>query len=93
MLFTPFSPHLNLLSRRRLQRPAYEEFFEAGALLRFIESPTTTRKPKSETFVTTPVMPSSQKNVSARKRFPENLSQLLCLPVVPQTPQCKFLIH
>ena len=56
MLFTPWSPHLNLPGRLRLQRPAYEEPIEAGALPRFIEIPTapTTRNPKSETFVTTP---------------------------------------
>ena len=56
MLFAPWSPHLNLPGRPRLQRPAYEEPVEAGALPRFIEIPTapTTRNPKSETFVTTP---------------------------------------
>ena len=56
MLFTPWSPHLNLPGRPRLQRPAYEEPIEAGALPRFIEIPIapTTRNPKSETFVTTP---------------------------------------
>ena len=55
MLFTPWSPHLNLLGPR-LQGLAYEEPIEAGALPRFIEIPTapTTRNPKSETFVTTP---------------------------------------
>ena len=56
MLFTPWSPHQNLPGRPRLQRPAYEEPIEAGALPRSIEIPTepTTRNPKSETFVTTP---------------------------------------
>ena len=56
MLFTPWSPHLNLPGLPRWQRPAYEEPVEAGALPRFIEIPTapTTRNPKSETFVTTP---------------------------------------
>ena len=55
MPFTPWSPHLNLPGRPRLQRPAYEEPVEARALPRYIETPTatTTRKPKSETFVTT----------------------------------------
>ena len=55
MLFTPWSPHLNLPGRLRLQRPAYEEPIEARTLLRFIEVPTTptTKNPKSETFVTT----------------------------------------
>ena len=55
MLFTPWSPHLNLPDRPRLQRPAYEALAEAGALPRFIETPTatTTRNPKSEKFVTT----------------------------------------
>ena len=54
MLFTPWSPHLNLPGRLRLQRPAYEGPIEAGALPRF-EIPTapTTRNLKSETFVTT----------------------------------------
>ena len=47
---------MNLLGRPRLQRPAYEEPVEAGALPRFNETPTapTTRNPKSGTFVTTP---------------------------------------
>ena len=56
MLFTPWSPHLNLPGRLRLQRPAYEEPIEARTLPRFIEIPTTptTKNPKSETFVTTP---------------------------------------
>ena len=51
MLFTPWSPRLNLLGRPRLQRPAYEEPTEAGTLPRFIEIPTapTTRNPKSRT--------------------------------------------
>ena len=50
MLFTPWSPHLNLPGRLRWQRPAYEEPIEAGALPKFIETPTiTTRNPKSET--------------------------------------------
>ena len=53
--FVPWSPHLNLPFRPRLQRPSYEEPIEAGALPRFIDTPTatTTRNPKSETFVTT----------------------------------------
>ena len=56
MLFTPWSPHLNLPGRPRLQRPAYEEPVEARTLPRFIEIPTapTTKNPKSETFVMTP---------------------------------------
>ena len=47
MLFTPWSPHLNLLGRHRLQRPAYEEPIE-------IPTAPTTNNPKSETFVTKP---------------------------------------
>ena len=55
MLFTPWSPRLNLPGRPRLQRPAYEEPIEAGPLPRFIEIPTApTKNPKSETFQSTP---------------------------------------
>ena len=56
MLSTPWSPHLNLPGRPRLQRPGNEEPIEAGTLRGFIEINTapTTRNPKSETFVTTP---------------------------------------
>ena len=55
ILFTPWSPHLNLLDRSRLQRPAYEEPIEAGTLPRFIEIPTApTKNPKSETATSTP---------------------------------------
>ena len=55
MLFTPWSPHLNLPGRPRLQRPAYDEPLEAGTLPGFIEIPTapTTKNPRSKTFVTT----------------------------------------
>ena len=54
MLFTPWSPHLNLLGRPRLQRPAYEEPIEARMLPRFIEIPTSpTKNPKSETLKST----------------------------------------
>ena len=50
MLFTPWSPHLSLPGRTRLQRPTYEEPIEAGTLPRFIEFPTaTTKNPKSDT--------------------------------------------
>ena len=38
-------------------------------------------------------MPNSQRNLSARRRFPGNLSQLLLPLVLPQTHRCKFLIH
>ena len=56
MLCTPWSPHLNLPCRPRLQKSAYEEPIEAGAVPRFIEIPTapTTKNPESETFATTP---------------------------------------
>ena len=55
MLFTPWSPHLNLPGRPRLQRPTYEEPIEAGTLPRFIEIPTApTQNPKSETATSTP---------------------------------------
>ena len=55
MLFTPWSPHLNLPARPRLQRPTYEEPTEAGTLPRFIEIPTApTKNPKSETAMSTP---------------------------------------
>ena len=55
MLFTPWSPHLNLPGRRRLQRLAYEEPIEAGTLPRFINIPATpTKNPKSETATSTP---------------------------------------
>ena len=55
MLFTPWSPHLNLPGRPRLQRPTYEEPFEAGTLPRFMEIPTApTKNPKSETVTSTP---------------------------------------
>ena len=48
MLFTPWSPYLNIPGRPRLQRPTYA--IEAGTLLRFIEIPTVpTKNPKSET--------------------------------------------
>ena len=54
MLFTPWSPYLNLPGRPRLQRQAYEEPIEAGTLPRFIETPTTpTKNPKSETLNST----------------------------------------
>ena len=55
MLFTPWSPHLNLPGGPRLQRPAYEEPVEAGTLPRFIEISTAPIKnPKSETLKSTP---------------------------------------
>ena len=55
MLFTPWSPHLNLPGRPRLQRPAYEEPIEAGTLPRFTEIPIApTKNPKSETLNTMP---------------------------------------
>ena len=55
MLFTPWSPHLNLPGGPRLQRSAYEELVEAGKLPRFIEIPTApTKNPKSETLKLTP---------------------------------------
>ena len=55
MLFTPWSPHLNLPSLPRLQRPTYEEPIEAGTLPRYIETPTAPIKnPKSETAMSTP---------------------------------------
>ena len=54
MLFTPWSPHLNLPGRPRLQRPTYEEPIEAGTLPRFIEIPTApNNNPKSETLKST----------------------------------------
>ena len=47
MLFTPWSPHLNFPGRPRLQRPPYEEPFEAGTLPGFIKIPTApTKNPK-----------------------------------------------
>ena len=50
MLFTPWSPHLNLPGRPRLQRPTYEEIIEARTLPGFIEIPSgPTKNPKSET--------------------------------------------
>ena len=52
MLFTPWSPHLNLPGRPRPQRPTYEEPIEGRTLSRFIEISTTpTKNPKSETNV------------------------------------------
>ena len=55
MLFTPWSPHLNLPGRPRLQRPAYEEPIEARTLPRCIEIPTApTKNPMSETLASTP---------------------------------------
>ena len=48
MLFTPWSPHLNLPGRPRLQRSAYEEPIEAVALPRFIEIPHSTNHTESE---------------------------------------------
>ena len=55
MLFTPWSPHLNLPGRPRPQRPTCEEPIEAGMLPRFIEIPTAPIKnPKSETATSTP---------------------------------------
>ena len=55
MLRTPWSPHLNLPRRPRLQRPTYEEPIEARTLPRFIEIPTAlTMNPKSETATSTP---------------------------------------
>ena len=46
MLFTLWSPHLNLPSRPRLQRPTYEEPIEAGTLPGFIEHQTRFRSQK-----------------------------------------------
>ena len=55
MLFSLWSPHLNLPGRPRLQRPTYEEPIEAGTLPRFIQIPTApTKNPKSETATSTP---------------------------------------
>ena len=55
MLITPWSPHLNLPGRPRLQGPTCEEPIEAGTLPRFIEIPTAPPKnPKSETATSTP---------------------------------------
>ena len=55
MLFTLWSPHLNLPGRPLLQRPACEEPIEAGTLPRFIEIPTApTKNRKSETLNSTP---------------------------------------
>ena len=55
MLFTPWSPHLNLRGRPHLQRPTYEEPIEAGTLPRFIEIPTApTKNTMSETATSTP---------------------------------------
>ena len=55
MLFTPWSPHLNLPGRPRLPRSTFEEPIEAGTLSGFIEIPTEPIKnPKSETATSTP---------------------------------------
>ena len=54
MLFTPWSPHLNLPGPPHLQRPTYAEPIEAGTLPRFIEIPAApTKNPKSETAKST----------------------------------------
>ena len=93
MLLTPWSPHLNLLGHPRLQRPAYEDPVDTGALPRFIEIPTapTTRNPKSETFVTTS---GDGRAASAPGGDSQrNLSKLPHPLVQPQTHQCKFLFH
>ena len=94
MLFTPWSPHLNLPGRPRLQRPAFEEPIESGTLPGFIEIPTApTKNPKSETLKSTP----GDAEQSTKRRRQEvtlqNHSQRPH-PLVPsQTRQCKFLIH
>ena len=78
MLFTPWSPHLNLPGRPHFQRPAYEEPIEAGALPRFIEIPTapTTRSPKSETFVTTPGDAEQSTNRQRQEVVPKESQQV-----------------
>ena len=48
MLFTPWSPHLNLLGGPRLQEPTYEEHIKSGALPRFIKIPTASTTTESE---------------------------------------------
>ena len=54
ILFTLWSPHLNLPGRLRLQTPAYEKSVESGTLPRFSEIPTApTKNPKSETLKST----------------------------------------
>ena len=75
MLFTPWSPHLNLPGRPRLQRPAYEVPVEAGTLLGFIEIPTApTKNPKSETTTLTPDdTGQSTKRVRQEVTFQESL--------------------
>ena len=62
MPFTPWSTHLNLPGRPRLQRPTYEEPIEVGTLPRFIEIPTApTKNPKSETATLTPIGQSTKR--------------------------------
>ena len=77
-LFTPWSPHLDLPGRPRLQRPAHEEPIEAGASPRFIEIPTvpTTRNPKSEDVRDKRwVMPSSQQGRQRQEVIPRESQQ------------------
>ena len=80
MLFTPWSPHLNLLGRprsTRLHRPVYEEPIEAGVLPRFIDIPKapSTRNPKSETLVTTPGDAEQSTKTSAQDVIPRGSQQ------------------
>ena len=99
MLFSPWSPHLNLPGRPRLQRQAYEELIEAGALPRLIEIPTapTTRNPKSETFVTAPgdaeqstkrqrqeVIPKESKQVSSSSYAATDTAMQIPDPQIPK---------
>ena len=68
MLFTLWSPHLNLPGRPRLQSLAYEEPIEARALPTFNETPSTTTTQKREASDLRAnqcrVMPSSQQRQS-----------------------------
>ena len=75
VLFTPWSPHLNLHDRSRVQRPTYEESIEAVTLPRFIKIPTApTQNPKfrKKRRQRRMILVSQQKEVK-RKLFPEPL--------------------
>ena len=95
MLFTPWSPHLILPGRPRLQRPTYEEpmWLERCQDSSRLQQPQEHRNRSQRSSRHCRVMQSSQQNVSFRRRFRENLSQLHLPPVLAQTHPRKFLIH
>ena len=95
ILFAPWSPHMNLPGRPRLQRPAHEEPLDAGTLPRFIETPNSHNKTEDTASrdaagccraanKTLATGGDSHRTISARFLLP---------PVQTQTHRCEFLVH